>query len=193
MAMIFVRSVSGSNVTLSDNTVVGAVPVLVNTDSAACQSGISQGQIVEVSKEIGELLLGLSRVTSQTQLTGSNDKRVLSIISLATTTAIAAGAIYTGNQVDISQYVAVSSVVQFDVAPGTILQQRIQEIASAGSDAIGSAFNDAAPTSSGVINSNTVYQKRAPLSLGEYARQIIINNDTVSHNILGYTVYGWRN
>jgi hypothetical protein len=62
--MVFVRSASGVNVTLSDGTAVGIIPVAVTSDSSAVADGLKNQTIVEVSGEVAENLIGLSRISS---------------------------------------------------------------------------------------------------------------------------------
>lgn len=71
MAEVYVRSISGATVTLSDGvTQVGAVPVLVDNSTAAYQaaSGI---QIEDVAPLAAEILIGMARITQVTSVTSS--------------------------------------------------------------------------------------------------------------------------
>lgn len=104
---------------------------------------------------------------------------------------VAAGATWIGNSVDISKYKSFSAAVNFDSAPGTLLQMRVQEILvmSTGN----SVYNDTTTYGSALTNANALFQKKTDSILGDTARIIVNNTDTVSHNAVFSVISGWRN
>lgn len=62
MALVFIRSASAGNVTLSDGTVVGNLPQLLESTNTAVSNGLSAGTIVEVSTQVAETVIELSRI-----------------------------------------------------------------------------------------------------------------------------------
>jgi hypothetical protein len=73
MANIYVKSSSGATITLSDGTSVGAIPVLVQSNSPAVGSGLSSGSIIEVSPLFTEQIIDLVGKYLQPFLGGLSD------------------------------------------------------------------------------------------------------------------------
>jgi hypothetical protein len=122
-------------------------------------------------------------------LIGSNIPNIELLQKDITTRSIPAGSIYTPSPIDVSKYKSISAIVEFDSSPGTVLVFRVQEIASSGS---GNVFYDTNTNNQGKVNANSIYQLKSDIGLGDTARIVVANNDTVARNLKAHAIRGHR-